>query len=111
MIAKKASPRAGRRRGHETNRTHSIVADRFPVCKLHDYRIVLALPMGCPFQASNPLDRILEVQQRGWAQLAKDELHSGLALLEIAETCDNCMDRLRKNSHARWLRIEGGCNA
>lgn len=102
------SPRAGTRRGlQETKSTGSIIADRFPICELHGVRVVYTFPDGCALGVVNPLDRILEIQDRGWGQVGDrtTEDHSGgLTLLEIADVCNECVDRLLPNRHVRSLR-------
>lgn len=101
-------PRAARQRGHdETNLTAGILADRFPVCKLHGLRVVYRFPDGCPLGVVNPLDRIGQIRGRGWAQLgdrATNDHRGGLTLLEIADVCISCADRLLGHRHAHYLR-------
>jgi len=108
MIAEKGSPRAWRQRGHEDkNSTTGILADRFPLCKLHNLRLVNRLPAGCALGDRNPLERIAQLQEAGWSQLAVEEYHAGGILLDAADVCNGCADRLLRNRHTLYLRKKG----
>ncbi len=107
MIAEK-SPCAWGQHGLRENRSAGgILADRAPVCKLHGLRLVYGFPKGCPLGFANPLERILQIQGRGWGQLAKptaNDHRGGLVLLHIADVCGACVDRLLPNRHLHYLR-------
>ena len=87
----------------------------FPDCELHGCRIVYEFPAGCPFRCGNPLQRIMELQRRGWDQVANDRDswagYRGRTLLNVGDICHDCIGRLSAHRHVRYLRSKETINA
>jgi len=84
---------------YESDDWHST----FPLCRLHNVRIVDELPRGCPLAEENPSRAIQELQDRAWSKML-DIVHdpSGGHDLERVHICGRC--ELHRNSRVRYLR-------
>ncbi len=72
----------------------------FPLCLLHNVRLVFSLPQGCPHDDEYPDEVLSRLQDDAWARMSQVDL-SGLVLKERYEICAACRlprdirDRLR----------------
>lgn len=82
---------------------HRKLNDYFPLCELHEVRIVGEFPKGCPMRHANPLVAIENMQDAAHKADVADG-NRGLALLVMREVCGSCLDRLLSNATVKRLR-------
>lgn len=76
----------------------------FPTCSLHGMKIVTMLPHGCPLDAPNPFDALLDRKNVGFARLADKDCRNGVVLLAAYDTCNRCIDTMLRHPHIQGLR-------
>jgi hypothetical protein len=58
----------------------------FPLCRLHNLRIVDSLPPGCPYTSEWPHDRLAEMHDASWREIS----YATFARKERYEICSSC---------------------
>ncbi len=71
---------------------------RFPLCLLHNRRIVDELPDGCPFWDANPLVDIRELLDGAWTTPYSPSTADRIAI------CQSCVSTLSAHPQFRELR-------
>lgn len=76
-----------------------------PACELHGVRLVDKLPAGCPLRATNALRALHTYRERAFQRLHRfRDLAGGLADLQRAETCGDCVARLLGRPEVQRIR-------
>lgn len=75
----------------------------FPLCLLHNDRIVKAFPPDCPLGERDPMAALYRLKDRSYWP-GRDDPHPFVATAAIYECCNACADRLLQNHHVRFLR-------
>jgi hypothetical protein len=107
-IARTYSPFNGFNCDRQDDRLAKAI-NRFPLCVLHNVRIVDAFPRGCPLEHPNPLVAIQAYQDRAWTRFGNCERGGcdDAARVEICQACE-----ARKHHRVKYLRdLEGLNNA
>jgi len=76
----------------------------FPICKLHDTRIVTGFPDGCPLAEDNTSMALAGVRDNSFWDGSGDP-HVASVNAEIYSTCYECVTtRMLRHPHVKFLR-------
>lgn len=78
----------------------------FPLCQLHNTRIVDAFPNSCPLGCTNTHAKLMEIKDCSLWQGGSDP-HCATAVALLSDTCSRCVGRLLRDAHIQFLRRQG----
>lgn len=106
METKKAPAPGSLHQGTGSRIKHHKSSTGFPICKLYKCAIVDCFPRGCPFAAADRAKALLEMKNRGWANLHPEApAHpDGLDQLSRYDLCWACFGENLRHPAVRRLR-------
>lgn len=82
----------------------------FPLCDLHDVRIVRSFPDGCPMRYADMAGKFADLQSRSFGHPDGPDAHDTAVCRQMHAICTDCLSRLGRDPHIQALRRRSGAS-
>lgn len=77
------------------------MVDYFPICTLHNTRLVHGFPAHCPMASNDPCGAMLALKDKAFAM--RNDARK-VATMTMARVCEDCIAKNSGTAHVKFLR-------